>query len=78
MTSVVNDACMKCKSCVGVCPVGAFHEGDTMLVINPETCIDCGACLSECPQEAITSEDEADEKWIKFNAEKSQEWPSAE
>ena len=31
MASVVNDACVKCKSCVDVCPVDAFHEGETML-----------------------------------------------
>lgn len=77
MTSVVNDSCIKCMSCVEVCPVDAFHEGDTMLVINPDTCIDCGVCIAECPQSAITSEDEADEKWVKFNAEKSQDYPPA-
>ena len=68
MASVVNDSCVKCLTCVDVCPVGAFVE----LVVNPDTCIDCGVCISECPQGAITTEDEADEKWIKFNAEESQ------
>ena len=77
MASVVNDSCVKCLSCVEVCPVSAFHEGDTMVVVDPDTCIDCGVCIAECPQGAITSDDEADEKWIKFNAEKSQEWPAA-
>ena len=77
MVSVVNDSCVKCKSCTEVCPVDAFHEGDTMLVVNPDVCIDCGICISECPEEAILSEDDAEEKWITFNAEKSQEWPSA-
>ena len=38
MVSVVNDACVKCKSCVDVCPVDAFHEGETQLVIDPDTC----------------------------------------
>ena len=51
---------------------GAFVELDTQVVVNPDTCIDCGVCISECPQGAITTEDEADEKWIKFNAEESQ------
>ena len=27
MVSVVNDNCIKCKSCADVCPVDAFHEG---------------------------------------------------
>ena len=46
MVSVVNDACVKCKSCVDVCPVDAFHEGETQLVIDPDTCISCGVCIS--------------------------------
>ncbi len=78
MPSVVNgDACVLCKSCVDVCPVDAFHIGDTQVVVDPDTCIDCGVCISECPQEAISSEDDAEEKWIKFNAEKAAEWPNA-
>ena len=66
MVSVVSDACVKCKSCVEVCPVDAFREADTMVVVDPDVCIDCGVCISECPQEAISPEDEADEKWIKY------------
>ncbi len=77
MPSVVSDACVLCKSCVEVCPVGAFHEGETQVVVNPDDCIDCGVCISECPNSAITSEDEADEKWVKFNAEKAAQWPKA-
>lgn len=78
MPSVVNgDKCILCKSCVEVCPVGAFHEGDTQVVVNPDDCIECGVCISECPQGAISPADEADEKWIKFNAEKAAEWPKA-
>lgn len=73
MTSVVTDACIKCLACVDVCPVAAFVEKDTQVVINPDTCIDCGVCLSVCPQNAIFPEDEADEKWIKFNAEQAAE-----
>ena len=42
-----------------------------------DTCISCGVCISECPQEAITPDDEADEKWVKFNAENAANWPNA-
>ena len=77
MPSVVNDSCVLCKTCVEVCPVGAFHDAGTQVVVNPDECIDCGVCISECPQGAISSSDEADEKWIQFNAEKSAEWPKA-
>ncbi|SVC72480.1 uncharacterized protein METZ01_LOCUS325334, partial [marine metagenome] len=43
MAYIVNDSCIKCKhlDCVEVCPVDCFHEGENMLVINPEECIDC-------------------------------------
>ena len=77
MPSVVNDSCILCKSCVEVCPVDAFHEGDTQVVVDPDTCIYCGVCIGECPQGAISSDSEADEKWVKFNAEKAAEWPVA-
>jgi ferredoxin len=47
------------------------------VVVDPDTCIDCGVCISECPTGAIKSSDEADEKWVKFNAEKAKEYPAA-
>ena len=77
MVSVVSDACVKCKSCVEVCPVDAFREAENMLVVDPDVCIDCGVCISECPQEAITSEDEADEnKTVKYLDNRMMETPS--
>lgn len=77
MTSVVNDSCVKCKACVEVCPVGAFHEGEKQMVVDPNVCIDCGMCIGECPQGAIKNSEEADQKWVQFNAEKAAEWPAA-
>ena len=77
MASVVNDSCIKCKACTEVCPVDAFHECDTQLVVDPDTCIDCGACISECPQSAISNEDDAEEKWIAFNAAQAKVCPPA-
>ena len=64
MVSVVNDSCIKCKSCVDVCPVDAFHEGDSQVVVDPDVCIDCGVCISECPQGAICNDADAEQKWI--------------
>ncbi len=78
MPSVVNDSCALCKSCIEVCPVGAFHDAGTQVVVNPDECIDCGICISECPRGAISSSDTADEKWIRFNAEKAATCPKAE
>ncbi len=49
MTHVVVSGCVSCKyqECVAVCPVEAFREAETYLVIDPDECIDCGACIPE-------------------------------
>lgn len=80
MTFLVTEACIKCKytDCVEVCPVDCFHEGSSMLVIDPDECIDCGLCEPECPIQAIVSEDElpaAQQAFLKINADRSQIWP---
>ena len=55
MTHVVTSTCVdhKYQECVAVCPVEAFREAETYLVIDPDECIDCGACIPECPVDAI-------------------------
>lgn len=80
MTHVVIDACVRCKytDCVEVCPVDCFHEGDMMLVINPDECIDCGVCIPWCPAEAIKPDTEHFPdlvKWLEINKKHSAEWP---
>ncbi len=77
MPSVVNDKCTKAGACAEVCPVGAFKEDEKMYVVDPDICIDCGVCISECPQGAITSDSEAEEQWINYNAEKATTCPAA-
>lgn len=72
MTHVVTSACMnhKYQDCVSVCPVDAFREAETYLVIDPDECIDCSACITECPVNAIYHEDEvpdAELHWIVKN-----------
>ena len=64
MTYIVKDECIKCKhtTCVEVCPVDCFYEGENMLVINPNECIDCGVCEPECPVNAIVSDYDYNEK----------------
>lgn len=79
MTHVVTEACIKCKymECVDICPAQCFHEGENMLVINPETCIDCGLCVSECPAEAISKDTVPSmEKWVELNHRLSKVWPA--
>ena len=68
MTHVVTSACVdhKYQECVAVCPVEAFREAETYLIIDPDECIDCGACEPECPVEAIFEESELPEDWNKY------------
>lgn len=61
-----------------VCPVQAFRKGpEGELVIDPNVCIDCGVCQTVSPEGAILADDEAPEEAIKYNEEKSAEWPEA-
>ncbi len=80
MAFVVTDRCIRCKfgDCVEVCPVDCFHEGENMLVIDPEECIDCTLCVPECPVEAIVADDEVpkgQEHFLEINAKYSAIWP---
>ena len=80
MTHVVTSACVnhKYQDCVSVCPVDAFRELKTYLVIHPDDCIDCGACISVCPVDAIFADDEIPEGQEAFedlNRELSETWP---
>lgn len=80
MTFVVCEPCIKCRytECVSVCPVNCFHEGATMLVIDPNECIDCGVCVEECPVRAIYCDEEVPEKWqdyVELNRDYSAKWP---
>ena len=82
MTYVVTSACVghKYQDCVAVCPVDAFREMATYLVIDPDDCIDCNACMSECPVDAIFPDyDLPDEEseWLEKNAEEAVDAPLA-
>ncbi len=79
MTGVITDACIRCKymDCVEVCPVDAFYEGATMLVINPLECVDCGCCIEACPVDAIVFDtEERAQPWLALNAKYAKLWPN--
>lgn len=83
MPHVVTTTCVdhKYQECVAVCPVEAFRELDTYLVIDPDECIDCGACVPECPVDAIFPDTEVpddEETWIDRNADEAVDAPIAE
>jgi len=82
VTYIVNDDCINCKhmTCVEVCPVDCFYEGENMLVIHPDECIDCGVCEPECPADAIFQDSnlqpETAEFWIEHNRKYAELWPN--
>ena len=79
MPHVVTSPCVdhKYQECVAVCPVEAFREADTYLVIDPDECIDCGACIPECPVDAIKADTESgSEQWLEINRKYSEIWPN--
>ncbi|MGD0781104.1 MAG: FAD-dependent oxidoreductase [Dehalococcoidales bacterium] len=54
VSSVDQDKCISCMTCVRACPynaptVNANHKAE----INAAKCMGCGICASECPAEAI-------------------------
>ena len=77
MSYVVSDACIRCKytDCVAICPVDAFREGPSMLVIDPHACIDCGVCEPECPARAIAFDLDAEPRWRELNRHYAGQWP---
>jgi ferredoxin len=79
MTFVVTEPCIRCKytDCVDVCPVDAFREGPTFLVIDPQDCIDCAVCVPECPAAAIYADEDVpgdQQDFLALNAELARVW----
>lgn len=76
MPHIIAEPCVGTKdtACVEVCPVDCIHPGpgegqaeeSEQLFIDPDTCIDCGLCVDECPVQAIFSEEDLPDEWIKY------------
>lgn len=54
----VNDGCVPCGACAGVCPTGAIKiewgESSNTLFFNSSLCIGCGLCREICDRHLIT------------------------
>ena len=45
--------CVKCGTCIKVCPCGAIKIEDNNFIIDMKKCIFCGNCAYYCPKSAI-------------------------
>lgn len=56
-----HNKCVKCLTCILVCPYGAVAEGENGVVQKCELCLEnsCGepACVKGCPNKAIVYEE---------------------
>ena len=54
VSSIDQDKCISCMTCVRSCPYNAPHvNADRKAEINAANCMGCGICVSECPAHAI-------------------------
>lgn len=51
-----DDACINCKLCVSICPMGSIKNKDVKEIDG--ICIKCGACIKKCPVGAKYYDDE--------------------
>jgi MinD superfamily P-loop ATPase len=54
---VTTDACIDCRRCAKVCPMGAIRQDHPSEVSG--ICIKCNACVKQCPVHAKQLTDEA-------------------
>ena len=50
-----KERCVRCRSCIIYCPVGAIKTRDEVVYINQDLCVECAACLKggACRQDAL-------------------------
>ena len=53
MFHVDRSECIRCGSCIEVCPKRAITMNSGSAMIDEELCIQCGACADVCPVGAI-------------------------
>jgi ferredoxin len=53
-----RDKCLRCGTCVDVCPQATLEMGEDSwpCQVAPERCVECGACAENCQGDAIEVE----------------------
>jgi len=54
----IVDGCIKCETCLRVCPTGAIKIEENKFKINLKKCIFCGNCSFYCSKKAIRMSEE--------------------
>lgn len=54
---IVNEWCMYCGECAGVCPNCVIEVGETGLKLDETVCKDCNFCVIVCPVQALEKEE---------------------
>jgi len=52
VSSIAQDSCIRCRSCLTVCPHGAITMTPDGAVSDPAFCQACGLCAAACPTHA--------------------------
>lgn len=50
---IIKDKCVKCGSCIAICPAKAISFKDGKAEIDPSVCLGCGECLCACKFNAV-------------------------
>ncbi|BDH79541.1 MAG TPA: 4Fe-4S binding protein [Methanothermobacter sp.] len=53
----VNDWCMYCGECAGVCPRNLIEVKETSIIFSKKECKDCRLCMQVCPIGALEPEE---------------------
>jgi phosphoadenosine phosphosulfate reductase len=49
MAAARVEKCIKCGSCISICPTGSIHLGEDCPLIDDQKCSHCGLCTKVCP-----------------------------
>ena len=53
---LLEEFCMYCGACAGVCVADAIEVQELKIIIDEEKCTKCGLCVKTCPVEALKLE----------------------